>query len=224
MVQRRGTGLSPVDPTENGSDFEEAGEPIPEQDETGPSRRCIASGEVRPAEGMLRFVAGPDGNVVPDLAARLPGRGIWLSARRDMVNTAVAKNLFSKAARRKLTAPADLGDLIERLLARRCVELLGLARRAGQAIVGFEKVKAELKSKRGAVLLAASDGAADGRDKIRALAPALPLIEVFSAAELGAAFGRDHSVHVLLLPGKLAESVRIEAARLSGFRQTDGVE
>ena len=106
-----------------------------------------------------------------------------------MVNTAAAKNLFSKAARRKLVVPPDLGDLIERLLARRCIELLGLARRAGQAIVGFEKVKAELKSRRGALLLAANDGAADGREKIKALAPALPLIELLRIDELGAAFG-----------------------------------
>lgn len=168
---------------------------------------------------MLRFVAGPDGTVVPDLAGRLPGRGIWLSARRDMVNTAAAKNLFAKVARRKLAAPPDLGNLVERLLAGRCVELLGLARRAGQAIVGFEKVKAEIKSRQGAVLLAASDGAADGRNKIKALGSALPLIEVLSAEELGAAFGREHAVHVLLLPGKLAENIRVEAARLAGFRQ-----
>lgn len=170
----------------------------------------------------MRFVAGPDGTVVPDLACRLPGRGIWLSAQRDMVNTAGAKNLFSKAARRKLVVPPDLGDLIERLLARRCIELLGLARRAGQAIVGFEKVKAELKSRRGALLLAANDGAADGREKIKALAPALPLIELLRIDELGAAFGRSQAVHVLLLPGRLAEGLRIEAARLSGFRPASG--
>ncbi|OIR09179.1 hypothetical protein GALL_87860 [mine drainage metagenome] len=187
---------------------------------------------------MIRFVAGPEGDAVPDLAARLPGRGFWLSASRDMVNTASAKNLFSKAARRKLSAPPDLADRIEALLARRCGELLGLARRAGQAIVGFEKVKSELKARRaaaslsGVVLLAASDGAADGRAKIRALVgetgdgsqagsgPAL--IEALTAEELGAAFGRDHAVHVLLLPGRLAEAVRSEAARLSGFRPARG--
>lgn len=224
MVRRRGTGLSPVDVTENGDGIDPSCEDIPEQDETGPTRRCIASGTVQPAEKMIRFVAGPEGNVVPDLAGNLPGRGIWLSAQRDMVNTAATKNLFSKAARRKLVAPPDLGDLIERLLTRRCIELLGLARRAGQAIVGFEKVKAELKAKRGAVLLAASDGAADGRDKIRALAPTLPLIDQLGADELGSVFGRDHAVHVLLLPGRLAETLRIEATRLAGFRQDGGNE
>jgi predicted RNA-binding protein YlxR (DUF448 family) len=173
---------------------------------------------------MIRFVAGPNGEVVPDLAGKLPGRGFWLSAQRDMVNTAAAKSLFSKAARRKLAAPPDLADRIEHLLARRCTELLGLARRAGQAIVGFEKVKAELKSRRGAVLLAAADGAADGRDKIRALAPALPLIALLRSDELGAAFGRSQAVHVLLQPGRLAEGLRIEAARLSGFRPNSGTE
>lgn len=223
--RRRGTGLIAPELTETAEqDFDLDGDGIPLQDETGPQRRCIVSGEVKAAEEMIRFVAGPDGEVVPDLVGKLPGRGFWLSARRDMVNTAAAKNLFSKAARRKLVAPPDLADRIEHLLARRCLELLGLARRAGQAIVGFEKVKAELKSRRGAVLLAAADGAADGRDKIRALAPALPLIEWLRSDELGAAFGRDHAVHVLLLPGRLAEGLRIEAARLSGFRPASGTE
>jgi len=204
---------------------------LPEEDERGPNRRCIASGQVKPAEGMIRFVVSPDGEVVPDLAGKLPGRGIWISAERAAVGLVLAKNQFSKAARRKVTVPADMADRLEHLLTRRCQELLGLARRAGQAIVGFEKVKAELKSakaKPGAVLLAASDGAADGRDKIKALIKAtqaaVPLVEVLTAEELGTAFGRDHAVHVLLLPGRLAEGLRIEALRLSGFRTIEAHE
>ncbi len=189
-----------------------------EPEETGPNRRCIASGEVLPVEQLIRFVVSPDGMLVPDLESKLPGRGIWLSARRDMVHTATVKNFFSKAARRKIVAPPDLADIIERLLTRRCLDNLGLARRAGQAIVGFEKVRAELKAGRGAILIAASDGSADGRDKIRALAPKLPLVAVLRADELGAIFGRDHAVHVLLSRGKLADRLLVDATRLAGFR------
>ncbi|MBY0431208.1 MAG: RNA-binding protein, partial [Rhodospirillales bacterium] len=162
-----------------------------EEERTGPERRCIASGRVAPKDGMIRFVIGPDGVVVPDVEGILPGRGIWLSASRDMVNTAVVKKLFAKAARARVTAPPDLAERLEHLLLRRCLDLLGLARRAGQVVAGFEKVRAELKAGRGAVLIAARDGAADGREKIRALAPRLPLVCVLANAELSAALGRE---------------------------------
>ena len=145
-----------------------------------------------------------------------------MSAARDVVNTASAKNLFSKAARRKVSVPPDLADRIERLLLRRCLELIGLARRAGQAMAGFEKVRGELKAGRGAVILAASDGSADGRDKIRALATGKALVAVLRSDELGAAFGRGHAVHALLAPGRLAARLLVETSRLAGFRNMVG--
>jgi predicted RNA-binding protein YlxR (DUF448 family)/ribosomal protein L30E len=191
--------------------------------ETGPNRRCIATFRVGPAEGMIRFVVGPDLAIVPDIEARLPGRGMWLSARRDVVNSAVAKSAFAKAARQKVTVAPDLADRLESLLRRRCLDLLGLARRAGQVVSGLEKVRAELKSGRGAVLLAARDGSKDGTQKVRALAPHLPLVTALSAEELGAAFGRDHTVHGLILPGNLAKRLLIDADRLAGMMDA-GVE
>jgi len=171
---------------------------------------------------MVRFVVGPDGCVVPDVEERLPGRGLWLSAVRNVVNTATAKDLFAKAARRRVTVPPALADRIEALLLRRCLDLVGLARRAGQAVVGFEKVRGELKAGRGALLLAAADGAADGREKIRALAPEMALAAVLKSGELGAAFGRDHAVHALVAPGRLAERLMVETRRLAGFRNGGG--
>ncbi len=150
-----------------------------------------------------------------------------MSAERDMVNTACAKNLFAKAAKAQVKVPGDLADRIEGLLARRCLDLIGLARRSGQAVAGFEKVSAELGSKgpgvegdakRSGLLLSASDGAEDGQRKIRALAPGLPEVKVLSAAELGLAFGRDRSVHVFLAPGRLASALLEEMRRLKGFR------
>jgi predicted RNA-binding protein YlxR (DUF448 family) len=196
----------------------EDGENVVLEEEKGPNRRCIVTGKVLPVEQLIRFVVGPDGMVVPDIEARLPGRGLWLSAGRDMVNTALAKKLFAKGFRRKVTVPDDLAETITRQLLRRCLERIGLARRAGQAVTGYEKVRGELKAGRGAVLLAAADGAADGREKIRALAPSLPLVAVLHGDELGAAFGRSHAVHAVVAAGRLADGLKIDAARLAGMR------
>ena len=123
-----------------------------------PLRKCIVSGAARPKTEMFRFVIGPDGKVVPDLVERLPGRGLWLSAERDMVNTACAKGLFAKAARRMVKVPADLEEALEGLMVRRCLDLIGLARRAGDVVQGFEKARARFRSGKGGVLLQASDG------------------------------------------------------------------
>ena len=186
--------------------------------EAGPERRCVVTGEVRPKAELLRFVLAPTGEVVPDLGAGLPGRGIWLSARRDVVNTALAKRLFARAARRAAIVPDDLADRVEDLLARRCLDALGLARRAGQAVCGYEKVRAEIKARRAAVLIEARDAAADGRGKMRALATGLPVVELFDAAELGGVFGRETAVHVAMAPGGLADRLLRETALLAGFR------
>jgi predicted RNA-binding protein YlxR (DUF448 family) len=191
---------------------------VAEADGSGPLRRCIVTGESLPVERMIRFVIGPDGSVVPDLEAKLPGRGMWLSARRDVMATALAKNAFARAARRAVTVPADLADRIEALLARRCVEFLGLARRAGQIEAGFDQVRAALAKAPRGVLVEAADGAEDGRGKLRALAPQLPMVDVLSGEELGAAFARERFVHILLAPGRLADRLQAEAERLSGFR------
>ena len=191
-----------------------------EQDQpSGPNRRCIATGQVRPKGELLRFVVSPAGEVVPDVERRLPGRGIWLSARRDVVNLALTKRLFAKAARRAVQVPQDLADRLEGLLCRRCLDAISLARRAGQALCGFEKVKAELKAGRVAVLVEARDAAEDGKSKMRALASGVPVVELFDAAELGAPFGRDQSVHSALTQGGLARRLVEEAGLLAGFRQ-----
>lgn len=174
---------------------------------------------MRPKAELLRCVVGPDGRIVPDVAGRLPGRGLWLTARRDIVATAVAKRLFARAARAPVGVDDDLADRVETLLAQRCCEVLGLARRAGQAVAGFTKVRQALERREAAVLAAAADGAADGRGKLAALAPALPVVDPLTSAELGAAFGRDHVVHAVLKPGRLAETLLVEAARLAGFRR-----
>jgi hypothetical protein len=134
------------------------------------------------------------------------------------VAAAGAKNLFAKAARRRVVVSPDLAERVEALLLRRCLDLLGLARGAGQAVAGFEKVRAWLLARRAGVLLAAGDGALDGRRKLRAAAHGLPVIELFSGAELGAALGRETVIHAALAPGRIADRLRAECARLAEMR------
>jgi uncharacterized protein len=176
------------------------------------------TGEVRQKQDLVRFVVGPDGRIHPDVAERLPGRGLWTLARRDIVARAVKKRLFARAARSAVGVDEDIDRRVEGLLARRAVDLIGLARRAGLAVCGFAKVEAALQDGKAAVLIAASDGSADGRGKLRARAPGLPLVEALTSAELGAAFGREGAVHAVLKAGPLAEAFLAVAGRLAGFR------
>jgi uncharacterized protein len=196
-------------------------QPLDEDDETGATRRCFVTGEVRPKAELVRFVVSPEGAIVPDIAGRLPGRGLWLTARRDIVATAVAKRLFGRAARRPVIVDDVLADRVEALLVARCRDLIGLARRAGEAAMGFVKVERMLAAGVAGLLLGASDGARDGRGKLRARAPDLPERACLTASELGAAFGRDWAVHAALREGRLAEVLAQELDRLEGFRGND---
>lgn len=189
------------------------------QDEHGPNRRCIASGESLPVARLVRFVVGPENTLVPDVGAGLPGRGLWLSAERAMIETAVSKRMFAKAARGNVTVAADLADTVADLLKRRCLNHLGLARRAGLVAAGAEKVRAQIATGRTAALFEAADGSPQERRKFVALAPHVPVVNVFTGAELGAALGRDAAVHVALLPGRLTTTLLEDAARYGGVRQ-----
>jgi len=183
-----------------------------------PQRRCIVTGESRDRGALLRFVVGPDGEVVPDLEGRLPGRGLWLTSRRDIVDRAVAKRIFARAARRPVTVTPGLADRIESLLARRCVDTLGFARRAGVAVAGFDRAGEALRRGKAALLLFAVDGAAAGTRKLAALGRGLPASGVLTSAELGAAFGRERIVHVAVAAGPLCQRLRLDLSRLAGLR------
>jgi len=188
------------------------------KDRTEPERRCIATGVSGPTDRLIRFVLGPGGEVVPDIAGRLPGRGIWLTADRALVEKAVAKRLFARAFRKAATAPADLADRLEALLAKMLIETIGLARKAGQAVTGFEKVRARLQSGGAGVLVQASDAAPDGKGKLARIAGGTPVVDVLGSQELGLAFGRDFAIHAALDRGGFADRVILEAARLGGLR------
>lgn len=185
-------------------------------------RRDIVSGQVMDEAALVRFVAGPGGLVVPDLARKLPGRGLWVAADRASVETAVKKGAFSRAAKAKLAASADLADQVESLLRRRLLDGLGLAKRAGELISGFEKVASTLNAGKAAWLIEASDGAADGRRKILNVARKSPkppqLCGLFDAEELGLALGAENVIHTAFLAGRGADRWTNDVRRLSGFR------
>jgi predicted RNA-binding protein YlxR (DUF448 family) len=194
--------------------------------EANRERRDLVSGEVMPEERLVRFVAGPGGVVVPDVARKLPGRGLWVASTREAVDQAAAKGGFSRAAKAKLSAPADLADQVENLLKIRLLSGLGLARRAGDLILGFEKTAQAIEQGKTAWLVEASDGAHDGRRKLlqsvrRAADAGLPsprLLGVFSSEELGLALGLGNVIHVALLAGRGADRWTMDVERLSGFR------
>ncbi|MCS6855044.1 MAG: RNA-binding protein [Elioraea sp.] len=187
-------------------------------EESGPLRRCVATGERAERQRMIRFVLGPDRALVPDLAERLPGRGLWLLARRDVLDDPRLARAFARAAKGPVTVPAALREGIERLLRRRIAEHLGLARRAGQAVAGFVAAREWVTAGRAGLIVEALDGAEDGRRKLLSGARDLPVVAPLAAHELGAAFGREHVVHVALAPGRLAQAIARDAARLAGVR------
>lgn len=185
-------------------------------------RRDIVSGEVMDEARLVRFVAGPDGAVVPDLARKLPGRGLWVKADRASVETAARKGAFSRAAKARLSAAAGLADQVESLLARRVLAGLGLARRAGELTLGFESVITEVRAGKAAWLIEASDGAADGRGKLLYAAKGLSkppsLLGAFNSDELSLALGLGNVIHLAFLAGRGAERWTADVQRLSGFR------
>lgn len=192
-----------------------------DKDRTEPERRCIVTGDVQPKAGLVRFVVGPDGAIYPDLAEKLPGRGIWVTADRDLIARAATKGLFARAARAPVTVPENLVDMVEQGLAHRVVELISLVRKSGRAVVGFEKVKGWLAEGRAKVLLQASDGSERGKGKLWTPEGGR-WFGCLTSAELGLAFGRDHAIHGARAAGGLTPRVISEAARLAGLRRQDG--
>ena len=185
-----------------------------------PERRCIVTGEVQPRQGLIRFVVGPEDRIFPDVTGKLPGRGIWVAADRAAVDKAARKGLFSRAARRAVTVPPDLADEVEAMVARRVVDLVSLARKAGDAVAGFEKVKGWLADGKAKVLLQASDGSERGKGKLWT-PPGGRWFGCLTASELGLSFGRDHVIHGALAAGGLTDKVILEAGRLTGLRGHD---
>ena len=187
-----------------------------------PERRCIATGETQPSAGMIRFVVGPDNQIVPDILGKLPGRGIWVSADRGALELAIRKRLFARGAKQAVTVPKDLIDQVHAGLTRRVIDGISLARKGGYAVCGFEKVKGWLLTGEAAVLIQSSDGSERGKSKLRPPEDTNAFIGCLSAHELGLAFGREHVIHGALAAGGLTQRVVEDAAKLIGVRRIDG--
>tara|TARA_R110002020_G_scaffold38961_1_gene116598 strand:+ start:98 stop:721 length:624 start_codon:yes stop_codon:yes gene_type:complete len=183
----------------------------------GPVRKCIATGEVQPKYGLVRFVIGPEGQVVPDILGKLPGRGMYVAADRGALDLATKKNSFSRAAKQPAKVPENLTAEVEKQLARRVVDLISLQRKAGKAVAGYEKVKSWLQMEEAEVLIQAVDGSGRGKSKL-----STPhyghYIGWLTADELGLAFGRQTVIHGALASGGLTQRVVEEAQRLKGVR------
>jgi len=191
-----------------------------------PARTCIVSGaQCEPAD-LLRFVVAPDGTVVPDLAAKLPGRGAWISLDRRLVENAIARKSFERAFRRPLTVPEDLPDLVDRLLLKRVLEALSLARKSGNVVTGFEKVDARIAAGEVAILISAHDASDDGAGRLarkqmavcRSAARPPHIVDILTKEELGLAIGRPTVVHAALSPGRTSDGFMTAVVRLARYR------
>jgi uncharacterized protein len=194
----------------------------------------VVTRERLPKEQMLRFVVSPDRLLIPDLAGRLPGRGIWLSASRDVIEGAEGTRpngkpvgtkgrelvrAVARAARGPVEVPLDLSGVLETALIRRIGDLVGLARRAGQAIAGFEKARDWMRTHPVGVVLQAADGSEAERARFRSAVPdKVPVLHPLTGAELGRIMGHEIVVHVALARGRLADAIAVEAGRLAGIR------
>jgi predicted RNA-binding protein YlxR (DUF448 family) len=185
-------------------------------------RRCIATGEVQPKRGLIRFGISPDGQIVPDVLEKLPGRGIWVASERSALEEALKKGLFARSAKQQVSVSETLLDDVESLLARRLIDGISMARKAGSAVAGFEKVKDWLGREEARILFQASDGSERGKSKLYAPGGRGSFFEVLSASELGLSFGRERVIHAALGFGGLTERIREDAIRLSGVRKLDG--
>jgi len=183
-------------------------------------RRCIVTRQALEKPALIRFVVDPEGRVTPDLKERLPGRGLWVTADRAVLEQAAVRNAFSKAAKQPVKVDRDLVDRVIQLARREVAELLGLARKSGQLVAGFEKVEAALRSGKVRVLVAAADGALDGRGKLARLAGSgVEICAPLTAAELAQALGREHAVHAAIKAGGIAEKTIIAARRFAALQQ-----
>lgn len=196
----------------------------------GPERTCALTRQARAPEDLIRFVVGPGDVLVPDIRRKLPGRGVWVSLSAAAVGEAVKRRAFERSLKTKVTVSPDLAAEVDALLVRDAIQALAMANKAGLVSTGFAKVEAQAGAGRPAAVIAASDGAEDGRRKIgqalrRATTPKeIPVVAIFASAELELALGREHVIHAALAPGPATEGFLARWRRLVRFRTNDAGE
>jgi len=203
----------------------------PRTERSATVRMCAVSREVRPIDELIRFVVSPQGHIVPDLKRKLPGRGMWVTASREVVAEAVRRHHFPKAFKRELRIPQTFPADLEALLVRSVVEALGIAAKARQIVAGFGKVESALREGTVEVLIHASDGAADGIRKLDMLArqnegnrgakPEIPVVTALKSTELDLALTRSNVIHAALLAGPASKSFLSRSQMLVRYRMAD---
>jgi uncharacterized protein len=192
----------------------------------GSERMCIVTREVRPVSEMIRFVIGPDRDVVPDLKRRLPGRGVWVTGTRAAVAEAVKRRAFGRAFKAEVRVAPDLADVVERQLERSVLDALGILHKAGRAVLGFAQVERALANEPVVALLHAAEAGRDGVRKLAATARSrlaekagdLAVVDQFTAPQLDLAFGRPNVVHAALLAGPASDGFLARYRNLERFR------
>jgi|TARA_B110000459_G_scaffold7114_1_gene7410 predicted RNA-binding protein YlxR (DUF448 family) len=185
-------------------------------------RRCISTGSIMNTKSMVRFVVGPDGGAVPDVFCKLPGKGMWVSSKKSSLDRALSKNLFSVVSKKPVLINNNLSKQIEDSILKKLLNLISLARKANQAIAGFEKVKGSLETARAVLLIQASDGSPREKSRLRPPVGEGTLINCLKMQELGLAFGRESVIHAAIMRGGLHKEITLEALRLGGIREIQG--
>jgi hypothetical protein len=199
---------------------------------SGSERHCALTRTLKPVDEMIRFVVGPDGDVVPDLKRKLPGRGIWITGTRSSLEEAIKRNVFARAFKRSVHIAPDLSATAERLLERGALDALAIAGKAGQVVAGFAKVEAALGRDPIVALIHAADAAVDGKRKLDAALQRktpektgeIALIALFSGAQLDLALNRPNVVHAALLAGPVSDTFLVRVRRLERFRTGNSPE
>jgi len=192
----------------------------------GSLRRCILTRVERDPADLLRFVADPEGRLVPDLSRKLPGRGVWVTADKASVAAAAETRAFAKSLKRAVTVAPDLSQTVEALFVKRALEALSLANKAGLVTTGFEKVETLISGGRAAALLQGADAAEDGKRKLdrkfaavqRDSGKAAPIVDWLTIEQLSLAMGRSNVVHAGLIQGGATKRLLSEAGRLRRYR------
>jgi uncharacterized protein len=199
----------------------------PDAMQGSPQRLCAVTRTHKGPDDLIRFVLAPDGSIVPDLARRLPGRGVWVGATRRDVAAAVRQKAFARSLKRSVLVPDDLAPRVESLIKRRLADAISLARKAGLLVAGFAKVEDLIGLGQAVVLVHAADAAGDGVAKLdrkfRALrgpaAEAEAIVRELTSAELSLAIGRSNVVHAAASGGGACRRIAYEASRLRRYRE-----
>ena len=180
-------------------------------------RKCVVTGEIKPAEELLRFVKTPDSRLVPDFNKKLDGRGLYVSNSNTLLKKALDKNLFIKSIHLFLKIPADFLEQVEHLLYQRGLDWINLARKAGALVTGFEKVKANIEKQKVAFVIEATDAADDSSHKIEVAAQNIEVLKVYNSADLDAALNKENTVYVAVLKNNIAKEVCRNIKRYQTF-------